>query len=115
MQNGYFYSRESETFTFLRVPKALLTSERYKGLSGDGVLLYSLMVDRVNLSRQNNWVDEQGRIYIYFTIDEIMATFGFAKAKACSLLAKICDMELAEKKPQGQGKPNILYPKKFEC
>lgn len=114
MCDKYFYPQESEQFTFLRVPKALFESERYKGLSGDGIILYSLMLDRVGLSRQNGWTDEQGRVYIYFTIEEIMDTLGCASEKAERLLSRLCNAGLAEKKRQGLGKPNILYPKKFE-
>jgi hypothetical protein len=114
MRGGYFYPQESETFTFLRVPKALFENETYKNLSGDCVLLYSLMLDRVGLSRQNNWIDNQGRVYIYFTISEIMDKFGYAKGKAVKTLARLCDAGLVEKKTQGLTKPNILYLKKFE-
>jgi len=115
MQDGYFYQQESETFTFLRVPKALFDNPRYKGLSGDCILLYSVMLDRVGLSRKNHWTDKQGRLYIYFTIDEIIGTFGHAREKAVRLLSQLCYYGLVEKKRQGQGKPNILYPKKFDC
>ena len=114
MYDNYFYPQENENFTFLRVPKFLFESEKYKRLSGDCVLLYSLMLDRVGLSRQNNWIDEQGRVYIYFTIDEIMATFKYAKEKAVNLLSILCEHGLAEKKRQGLGKPNIIYLKKFD-
>jgi len=113
MRGDYFYPQESETFTFLRIPKALFENERYKALSGDCILLYSLMLDRVGLSRQNNWIDEQGRVYIYFTIDEIMSTFHYAKEKAVRILSQLCEMGLVDKKRQGLGKPNVLYLKKF--
>jgi len=110
MSNKYFYPQESEQFTFLRVPKALLNRK----LSGDCILLYSLMLDRVGLSRQNNWIDKQGRVYIYFTIDEIMATLGCTRQKAVRVLSQLCELGLVEKKRQGLGRPNILYPLKFE-
>lgn len=114
MHGSYFYPNESENYTFLRVPKSLFESERYKRLSGDCVLLYSLMLDRVGLSRQNNWIDEQGRVYIYFPIDEIMTIFKCAKGKAVKILSQLCETGLADKKCQGLGKPNIIYLKKFD-
>ena len=103
MHGSYFYTQESETFTFLRVPKLLFESNKYKCLSGDCVLLYSLMLDRVGLSRQNNWTDKQGRVYIYFTIDEIMTTFNYGREKAVNLLSVLCEFGLAEKKLQFSG------------
>jgi predicted transcriptional regulator of viral defense system len=60
-------------------------------------------------------VDEQGRVYIYFTIDEIMDTLGCARQKADRLLSQLDKAGLVERKRQGLGKPNILYPLKFEC
>jgi len=115
MHGGYFYPQENENFTFLRVPKSLFEAEKYKCLSGDCILLYSLMLDRVGLSRQNNWIDKQSRVYIYFTIDEIMTTFNYAREKAVGLLSILCKYGLAEKKRQGLGKPNIIYLKKIDA
>jgi hypothetical protein len=79
--DNYFYPKESETFTFLRVPKALYENKHYKGLPCDCLLLYSLILDRVGLSRQNNWIDRNGRIYVYFTIQEVMDTFSCVDGK----------------------------------
>ena len=114
MQHDFYYLQEKEAFLFLRVPKALYENKQYSSLSGDCILLYSLMLDRVSLSRQNGWIDKQGRIYIYIPIKEIMSTFHCAREKATKLLSKLCDFGLVEKKRQGLGKPNILYPKKFD-
>jgi hypothetical protein len=112
MPDGYFHSQEAESFVFLKVPKDLIASKLYKGLSSDGILLYSVMLDRVGLSRQNNWTDAAGRVYIYLTIDEIMATLSCSRTKATRTLSQLCDHGLVEKKRQGQGKPNALYPLK---
>jgi len=113
MPDSYFHSQEAESFVFLKVPKGLIANKYYNGLSGDGILLYSVMLDRVGLSRQNNWVDSAGRVYIYLTIDEIMATLSCCRQKAIRTLSCLCDHGLVEKKRQGQGKPNALYPKKY--
>jgi hypothetical protein len=115
MTDSYFHSQEAESFVFLKVPKGLIANKLYRGLSGDGILLYSVMLDRVGLSRQNNWVDAAGRVYIYLTINEIMATLSCSRAKATRTLSHLCDHGLVEKKRQGQGKPNVLYPKKYHA
>ena len=69
----YYYGYESEQFAFYRIPKLLVTDERFQGLSTDAKLLYGLMLDRMSLSLKNGWLDEQGRVYIYFPAEEIMA------------------------------------------
>ncbi len=114
MCGDYFYKQESEQFAFLRVPKALFINQEYKDLPCESKLLYSLLLDRVGLSRQNDWIDKQGRIYIYFTIEEIQSTFKYSRGKAIKVLSRLEDYGLLEKKRQGLGKPNILYLKKFE-
>ena len=63
----YFYGDGIGNFTFYRVPKALLMDPEYKGMSTEAKLLYSLMLDRTTLSMMNNWKDQKGRIFIYFS------------------------------------------------
>lgn len=38
----YYYGIEAEQFSFYRVPRLLIKDERFKGLSSDAKLLYSL-------------------------------------------------------------------------
>lgn len=79
MNFEYFDYGEERRFSFLQVPKLLLTEERYRKLSGDAKLLYSLMLDRGSLSRQNKWYDERGHPFIYFTQDDITDSLGIYK------------------------------------
>ena len=71
MKNNYFYKSESEQFAFYRIPKLLFTDSRYAGISVEAKVLYGLMLDRMSLSVRNNWVDDNNRVYIYFTLEEI--------------------------------------------
>jgi len=43
----YYYSHQSEQFTFYRIPKSLFTDERFSTLSTDSKVLYGLMLDRI--------------------------------------------------------------------
>ena len=66
----YFYGQQSDLFTFYRVPKVLFTNERFWNISADAKMLYGILLDRMSLSARNGWIDENGRVYIIFTIDE---------------------------------------------
>ena len=44
----YFYSDESQQFTYFRIPRLLITNPRFRHLSVDAKLLYGMMLDRVN-------------------------------------------------------------------
>ena len=110
----YFYGQQAEMFSFYRVPKVLFTDERFWNISTDAKLLYGILLDRMNLSAKNGWMDEAGRVYIIFTIDEIKGSIGCAEKKAVKLLDELerkCG--LIERKRQGLGKPNLIYVKNF--
>lgn len=112
---AYFYSHQSEQFTFYRIPKVLFSDDRFSTLSTDSKLLYGLMLDRMGLSRKNGWIDKQERVYICFTLDEVMRQFRCGREKANKLMAEL-DMRgigLIETKRQGLGRANIIYVKDF--
>ena len=72
MMYDYFYGSQSDQFAFYRIPKVLFTEERFKALSTDAKALYGILLDRMNLSARNGWIDKKGRVYIIFTTEEIM-------------------------------------------
>lgn len=113
MNFDYFYSEQSEQFAFYKVPKLLYTDLRFKGISSDAKTLYGLLLDRVSLSTKNKWIDEQGRIFVYCTVEAIEAALGCADQKAQKLLSELESIGLIEKKRQGLGKPNRIYVKNF--
>ena len=55
---------------FFRIPKLLITEPYFRRLSTDAKLLYGLMLDRMSLSMKNGWMDDDGHVYIYFTLEE---------------------------------------------
>ena len=110
----YFYGAQAEQFAFYRVPKVLFTNDRFKYLSAEAKTLYGILLDRVPLSAKNGWIDEQGRVYIICTIEEIMADMNCGNKKAIQLLSDLEEkVGLIERKRQGLGKPNLIYVKNF--
>lgn len=114
MEFDYFYGQQSEQFSFYRIPKMLFTDDRFWNVSTDAKLLYGILLDRMNLSARNGWMDAAGRVYIIFTLEETMAALNCGDNKATKLyneLEKKCG--LIERKRQGLGKPNLIYVKNF--
>lgn len=110
----YFYGAQAEQFSFYRVPKVLFTREQFKQLSAEAKILYGIMLDKLDLSVKNKWVDEKGRVYIIYTIEQIMEDMNCADQKATKLLDELekkCG--LIERKRQGLGKPNLIFVKNF--
>ena len=78
----YFYGQSGEMFSYFRVPKILFRDIRFKDLSTDAKTLYGILLDRMGLSVKNGWLDEQGRVYIIFPVQEVMDALGCADNKS---------------------------------
>ena len=109
----YFYEEQSESYSFYRIPKMLFTEEIFETLSTDAKVLYGLLLDRISLSRENGWMDDVGRVYVYYTIKSVKKSMRCANTKACGLLRELDEFGLIERKKQGLGKPTIIYVKDF--
>lgn len=109
----YYYGVESEQYTFYRIPKVLFTAPGFRQTSSDAKILYGLMLDRMGLSMRSGWLDEVGRVFIYFTLEEAMTAMGCGHTKAVALFTELDKAGLIERKKQGQGRPTKIYVKNF--
>ncbi len=112
----YFYGEESEQFSYYRIPRLLVTGERFKNLSTDAKMLYGMMLDRMGLSQKHGWYDKRGRVYIYYSMEEVMTDLNCGHDKALKLFAELDSKKgigLIERIRQGQGKPTLIYVKRF--
>lgn len=116
LELNYYYGNEAEQYSFYRIPKVLFTDKRFKSITVEAKVLYGLLLDRMGLSLKNNWLDAEGRVYIIFTIADVMETLGCAEQKANKLLNELDSLKgigLIERIRRGLGKPNIIYVKNF--
>ena len=113
MMFDYFYKEQSESYTFYKIPKVLFTEEPFQKMSTDARVLYGLLLERTSLSRENGWFDENGRIFVYYTIKAVKTSMGCANDKAVGLLKELERIGLIEKRKQGLCKPTIIYVKDF--
>ena len=111
MEFEYFYGVQQESFNFYRTPKFFYTDAKFKTLSSGAKLLYGIMIDRMSLSAKNDWRDDDGRIYIYMTLDSVEEIMGCARQKAVALVKELNDFGLIEKKKSGMYKPTKIYVK----
>lgn len=111
---NYFYGNEAEQYSFYRIPKVLFTDPRYQSVSVEAKVLYGLLLDRTCLSARNNWFDPDGRVFIYFTLEQAATLLGFGKDKTVKLFKELdSGIGLIERKKQGQGRPTRIYVKNF--
>ena len=113
MTLDYFYGQSGELFSYFRIPKALFQDHRFRQLSTDARTLYGILLDRMSLSAKNGWLDEQGRVYIIYTVREVQESLCCAEHKAVKLFRELEDTDLIERKRRGLGRPSLIYVKDF--
>ena len=115
MSFDYFYGKDdAEQYAFYRIPKRLITGEEFQDVSTEAKLLYGLMLDRLQLSIKNQWLDEQSRVYIIYTIEDIMSDLHCGNQKAVKMLSELeKKVGLIRRRRQGLGKPSLIYVMKF--
>lgn len=109
----YFYPEGADQFTFYRIPKRLFTDADLKSMSNGSKILYGLLLDRVDLSVRNKWMDERRRIYVIYTLESIMQAMNVTDKPATKMLVELEDRGLIERVKLGLGKPTRLYVKNF--
>ena len=94
---------------FYRVPKALLTNPFYKEMKPDSKLVYGILKDRLELSIRNNLVDENGHVYLNFSIKSLGELLGFSNKKIVAIKKELKQFGLIEEERQGLNKSNRIY------
>ena len=69
----------------------------------------------MSLSAKNGWLDEQGRVFIIFTIEDVKRSLCCADNKATKLLRELEEFGLIERKRRGLGRPSLVYVKNFSA
>lgn len=105
----FFYGIESERYNFIVIPKLLLKNVRFSHISAEAKLLYRLLLDRNSLSQKNGWLDEENRVYIIYTIEEMKKDLGCATEKISKVLKELEGIGLIYRKRNGRGKANYIY------
>ncbi len=113
----YFRTKETEQYTFYRIPKVLFSDKHYKDMATETKLLYGILLDRMGLSLESGWIDEKGRAYIYFAVKNLEEFLDFKRDKTRKLFRELEGKDLLERKHQSQNRHDRLYLKKFiaEC
>lgn len=111
----YLTVEESKKYNYYLIPKALIDNDIFKTIDYGSKILYSLMLSRASLSAKNadKFIDEQGRLYIIYTINQICDDMNCSNKKAVKMAKELDDIGLIEKKRQGLQKPNVIYVKDF--
>ena len=98
--------KDSQIPAYMAYPRFLLAMD----ISETAKLIYVLLLDRARLSMKNEgWVDEQGHVFIYYTIAVLASTSGKSEMTVKNVLAVLEQKNLIARKRQGAGLPSKIY------
>ena len=114
-QFNFIQSENAYGTKFFQLPQVLLYGEKYKELSDSAKLGYVVLRDRLEYSLQNNWIDDENRVYFIFTNHELQNLFGWSNTKVAKIKKELETAELLFQIKQGfdpkkkKNLPNRLY------
>ena len=94
---------------YYQIPKELFINPYYKDLNSDSKLLYSLLLDRLSISMKNNWIDEEGNIFLIFSRKEAQEKLNLSDKTVTKAFRQLSNVKLIYEKRQGFRKNNIIY------
>ena len=94
---------------FYQIPKELFINPYYKNLYSDSKLLYALLLDRLSVSMKNQWIDEDGNIFLVFSRKEAQEKLNLSDKTVTKAFKQFTSVKLIYEKRQGFRKNNIIY------
>ena len=86
---NYYHGGDAGQFSFFRIPRLLISDQRFQALSVEAKLLYTLLLDRMGLSLRSGWRDESNRVFIFYTLQETQETLSCGHNKATRLFNEL--------------------------
>ena len=80
-------------------------------LSHTAKLLYTLLLDRATLSKKNNWIDAQGRIYVVYPLSHLSKDLGCSISSITRSFTELENAQLVERIRSGFSKPSRILLK----
>lgn len=99
---------------FYQVPVAFFTNPYYKDLSNDSKMAYAILKNRLTLSIKNNWLDNDGAVYIFYTWDKLSEIMNISRRKIADTINQLKERNLIDVVRQGRGLPAKIYVKKLK-
>ena len=107
------FTVKSPAASYIPLPRFLLQDEQLRDISNDAKVLYALLLDRASVSRQNGYVEPDGTIRLYFTLEQAQKKLHRSRQSATRIFRELEYSGLIVRRKQGLGKPAIItlnYP-----
>ena len=106
------FTSESLSASYISFPRFLMEDSLAR-LSNDAKVLYALMLDRASISRQNGYIEPDGTIRLYFTLEQAQTKLHRSRQSATRIFRELEYSGLIVRRKQGLGKPALItlnYP-----
>ena len=113
MLMGYFYENEVEEYSYINIPRVLMTKNRYKDLSSDAKVVFGILLDRLGLAVKYGWIDDDGQAYIIYLQEELQRDMNMSKRRVIETLQELEQIGLIERIQRGARQADVIYLKKF--
>lgn len=113
MRNFCKFTVKSPAASYIPLPRFLLQDEQLRDISNDAKVLYALLLDRASVSRQNGYIEPDGTIRLYFTLEQAQKKLHRGRQCATRIFRELEYSGLIVRRKQGLGKPAIItlnYP-----
>ena len=104
---------QSPAASYVPLPRFLLQDEALRDISNDAKVLYALLLDRASISKVNGFLETDGTIRIYFTVEQAQKKLHRSRQCATRIFHELEFSGLICRKKQGLGKPALItlnYP-----
>ncbi len=105
---------EIDSQEFFKMPKSLYTNSRYKDLSDGARCAYTIMLNRMSVSKKNGWADEKGNIFIIYSVKDLANFMGKSERTISRYKKELEKHGLIYEIRQGLNRPNLIYVLKVE-
>ena len=102
------FTTGSPAASYVPLPRFLLQDEALWDISNDAKVLYALLLDRASISRQNGYVEPDGTIRLYFTLEQAQVKLHRSRQSATRIFRELEYSGLIIRKKQGLGKPALI-------
>ena len=111
-QNFLRFTIESLSASYIPFPRFLM-EDSLADLSNDAKVLYALMLDRASISKVNGFIEADGTIRLYFTVEQAQKKLHRSRQCVTHIFRELEYSGLICRKKQGLGKPALItlnYP-----
>ncbi|WP_138335250.1 MULTISPECIES: replication initiator protein A [Streptococcus] len=93
---------------FYALPKVLFENPIYEDMRLDAKVAYAMLKDRLDLSFKNNWIDEDGNIYLVYSNSNLMKILNCSKSTLLRIKKQLTEYGLIHEVQQSTSKSGNL-------